>query len=231
MVRWAVEAWATSVSPVTPGPAVAGVGGMTRLLRALSPRAVGPALGALLAVLSGTGPRELGAQQRTDAPAPPRTSTIWYGGSIGRAGNRVTCDICTTSRDYGLAIAIAAGTYARPQLRVGIEGARWSFDGAGVDESVLSLGVVAHLLPDVRRGLYLLGGIGWSGYRAGDFAYDAPRATVGVGWDRVVAGGVSVGALLALDAASFGAIRTEDATVARDVGLSSIRLALQLRRN
>lgn len=216
------------MTPITPGPPVATLEAM----RLPAPAPLALASGLALGLALGLAPRGVAAQQRAAAPAePPRTSTIWYGGSIGRAGNRVTCDICTTSRDYGLAIAIAAGTYARPQLRVGIEGARWSFDGAGVDESVLSLGVVAHLLPDVRRGLYLLGGIGWSGYRAGDFAYDAPRATVGVGWDRVVAGGVSVGALLALDAASFGAIRNEDATVARDVGLSSIRLALQLRRN
>lgn len=181
---------------------------------------------ALLPGIAGAQQGQPGATARREAPP----SSIWYGLSLGGAGNRLTCDVCATTRDVGTAITLAFGAYADRQLRVGVEGSRWTFDEQGARESVHALGLVAHLIPDPRRGFYLLGGAGWSGYRAGDFSYDAPRLTVGAGWDVPVYGVWTAGAVVALDAASFGALRNDDVTVARDVGMSAVRVALQLRR-
>lgn len=172
----------------------------------------------------------VGAQSRPAAPAQAATSTIWAEVTIGGAGARLTCDLCQTARDVGPAITLAVGAYASPQLRVGLEAGRWTYEDQAVREHVHTFGLVAHLIPNTRRGLYFLGGIGWSGYRAGDFSYDAPRVTVGAGWDLPIHGRWVVGNVVAIDAASFAALKNENLTVARNVGLSSVRVSLQLRR-
>lgn len=159
-----------------------------------------------------------------------QSAPIWYGASIGGAGARLTCDVCQTTRDVGAALSVSAGTYRNPRLRLGIELSRWSYEENEVQEQVHTLGVVAHVIPNPQRGFYLLGGAGWSGYRAGEFTYDAPRLTVGAGWDLPVTDRFVIGNVVALDAASFASLRNEEQVVVRDVGLSSVRIAVQLRR-
>lgn len=157
-------------------------------------------------------------------------SGIWYGGTFGSAGVRLTCDLCQPTRDIGTAFTLSFGAHARPGLRVGVEGGQWSYDGDAVRERVLTLGLVAHLVPDARRGLYLIGGLGWSGYRAGDFTYDAPRLTVGAGWEFPPLGGVRLGPTIAVDAAAFTPLKNDGVTVVHDVGLSAVRVAMQVRK-
>ena len=114
---------------------------------------------------------------------------------------------------------------------MGVEGGGWSHDDDGEREKVYRAGVVAQLSPLLGRGLYLLGGFGWSGYRAGGFRYDAPRISVGAGWDLPVTGGWIIGSQLVLDASSFGSLKNEEDIVARRVGLSTIRLSIHLRQS
>lgn len=168
--------------------------------------------------------------QATERKEEPRPTPVWFGLSVGGAGTRLTCDLCQSSRDVGPALTLSAGVVARPRLRVGIEAGRWTHESDAVRERVLTLGLVAHLVPNAERGLFLLGGAGWSGYRAGEFSYDAPRLTVGIGWDVPFSGDWVVGNLIALDAAAFAPIRNEDVTVMRNVGLSTVRVAVQLQR-
>lgn len=167
------------------------------------------------------------AQARTVTPA---LSTIWAEVTVGGAGARLTCDVCQSARDVGPAITLALGAYASPQLRVGLEAGRWTYEENAVREHVHTFGLVAHLVPNPRRGLFFLGGLGWSGYRAGEFKYDAPRLTVGAGWDLPIYGRWVVGNVVAIDAASFAALKTGSTTVARNVGLSSARVSVQVRR-
>lgn len=157
-------------------------------------------------------------------------SRLWYELTVGGSGARLTCDVCAPARDVGAAAAVAVGAYAGTRLRVGVEMSRWTYRDAGIREHIKGVGVIAHLVPDPKRGLYLLGGAGWSAYRAGDFTYDAPRITVGLGWDLPAFGNWVVGNVVALDAASFGALRSDGITVVRDVGLSAVRASVQLRR-
>lgn len=165
------------------------------------------------------------------AQAGPRAASFWFSASAGIASTRLTCDICATQRDVGLALTAAVGTYARPQVRLGIEASRWRFqDPSGVEERWLAFGLVTQVMPDAARGLFLHGGAGWTGYRAGEFSYDAPRLSVGIGWELEANERWFVGSLLSIDAASFGALKNDGATVARDVGLSAIRLSVQLQR-
>lgn len=167
------------------------------------------------------------AAPRAGAQGPSR---LWYELTVGGSGTRLTCDFCAPARDVGAAAALAVGAYAGDRVRVGVELSRWTYRDRDVRERIKGIGVVAHLVPDPKRGLYLLGGAGWSAYSAGEFAYDAPRITVGLGWDIPAFGQWVVGNVVALDAASFGSLRNGGATVVRNVGLSAVRASVQLRR-
>ena len=171
------------------------------------------------------------AQARSPVAGSSEESRLWYALTVGGAGTRLTCDLCQPARDLGPAVTVAVGAHAGEGLRVGLEGGGWTHQEGSAREKAYAVGLVAHLVPDPTRGLYLLGGLGWTGYRAGDFSYDAPRLTVGVGWDVPLAGSWSVGNVVALDASSFTSLRNESATVVRNVGLSSLRVAVQVRRN
>lgn len=165
--------------------------------------------------------------ERNEEPLP---TPVWFSLTAGGAGTRLTCDLCQSARDVGPAFTLAAGVVPSPRLRVGIEAGRWTFEDDDVRERVLTLGLVTHLVPNADRGLFLLGGIGWSGYRAGEFSYDAPRLTVGLGWELPLSGDWMVGNLVALDATAFAPIKNEDVTVMRNVALSTVRVSMQLRR-
>jgi hypothetical protein len=167
------------------------------------------------------------AREKDEEPRPAR---LWYGLTVGGAGTRLTCDLCQDTRDVAPAFAVSVGVHARARLRVGLEASRWTYEEDEVRERVHTVGLVAHLVPNASRGFYLLGGAGWSGYRSGEFSYDAPRLTVGLGWDVPFTGDWVVGNLIALDAAAFAPIRNEDVTVMRNVGMSTVRVAVQLQR-
>lgn len=164
------------------------------------------------------------------AAAAQDASRLWYELSVGGAGARLTCDLCTPTRDVGAAASIAMGAYASPHVRVGVELSQWTYKENDVREHLGGGGIVAHLVPDPARKLYLLGGLGWTRYRAGDFTWSAPRVTVGVGYDVPAFGRWVVGNVIALDGAAFGALRSGGNTVLRNVGLSSVRASVQLRR-
>jgi hypothetical protein len=169
-----------------------------------------------------------GAQVAPEAEG--RRSPLWYGITLGGAGMRLSCDLCQPTRDVGPAVTVSAGAYGTDRLRVGLEASGWTYEDGSVRERMYGLGLVAHLTPSPRRGLFLLGGFGWSGYRAGDLTYDAPRVTLGVGWDVPVFGTWVVGNVLSLDGAGFAGLRNEGVTVVRNVGLSHLRFGVQLLR-
>lgn len=154
----------------------------------------------------------------------------WWSVTVGAAGARLTCDLCDPAREVGPWVEVAVGTHASADLRVGVEGGAWTHDDDGVRESVYRAGVVAELYPKAGSGLYLLGGVGWLGYRAESFGCDTMRLSVGVGWDLPFSGRWAVGNTLTLDAASFGSLKNESTTVARGVGMSVVRLGVRLRR-
>ena len=127
-------------------------------------------------------------------------------------------------------LTLAGGVQASPRVRVGIEVTHWTYKQESVREKMYGGGLVAQLTPDPTRGLYLQAGLGWSGYRAGEFSYDAPRVTVALGWDVAVFGRFAMGSVVALDAASFAPFKNGDVTVVENVGLSAVRAAIHLRR-
>ena len=153
---------------------------------------------------------------------------LWWGVAAGGGSTRLTCDLCRAGRDLGPSLSASVGAWAAPGLRVGLEGGGWSHDDDGTRESVYRAGLLAQLHPS-DRGLFFHGGVGWSGYRAGDFHYDAGHLTVGAGWDLPLTDRWVVGNTVSVDAASFGSLRNEGRRVAGDVGLSVIRFAVHVR--
>lgn len=159
-----------------------------------------------------------------------QNSSYWYAVSVGGAGVRLTCDLCQPAREVGPILAFSAGGYANDNLRVGFEYNHWTYRQETAREKTYTFGIVAHLVPNANRGFYLLGGAGWIGYRAGDFTYDAPKVTVGLGWDIPAFGDWMVGNIVSLDAASFASIRGSEVPVVRGAGISSLRAAVQIRK-
>ena len=149
---------------------------------------------------------------------------------MGAAGTRLTCDLCERGRDLGPSVELAAGTYAGEGFRVGVDGGMWSHLQDDVREAVYRAGITAQVHPRSGSGLYLAGGLGWSGYRSGSFRIDTPRVSVGAGWDLPLASGWVVGNSVLLDAASFGSLKNGSVAVARGVGLSVVRFGVYLRR-
>jgi hypothetical protein len=191
-----------------------------------------------LAVAAGLGPSTAAAQQRQPGTQPvtrPSSSAgtqsrLWYELTLGGSGARLSCGICATKRDVGAAVTGTVGAYASPKLRVGLELSRWSYRDEGVREHMSGLGVVTHYSPNPSGRLYLLGAAGWTKYRAAEFRYDAPRISLGAGYDIPAFGKFVVGNVIALDLAAFGELRNGDDTIVGQVGMSSVRAAVQVRR-
>jgi hypothetical protein len=170
--------------------------------------------------------------------APVRTGGIWWSASAAAGGARLACDICDQTRDGGPAVEAAFGTYASPALRVGLDGGGWTFRDDGFREKVYTAGVMAEIYPRQGSGLHLIGGLGWTGYRAGDvdadddelgFGYDAVRLKLGAGWDFPMTPTWSVGNRVTIDASSLGTLSDEGQPIAESVGLSLVRFGIYLR--
>ncbi len=166
---------------------------------------------------------------------------VWWSVSAAAGGARLTCDICDQTRDSGAAVEAAIGAYATPTVRVGVDGGAWTFRDDDFREKVYTAGVIAEVHPRRSSGLHLIGGLGWSGYRARDievdpeseeegFRYDAMRLRLGIGWDLPLTQSWVVGNRVTLDASSLGTLHDEAVPIAESVGLSVVRFAIYIRR-
>lgn len=158
------------------------------------------------------------------------SSNYWWALTVGAGSTRFTCDLCTPDRDAGPWADLAIGADASEAVRVGVEGGFWTHLDDRVREWVYRAGIVAHVYPRENSGLHLIGGGGWTAYRAEEIRYDSGRITVGLGWDFPLTPGWLVGNTVTLDAASFGSLKNERVTVDRDVGVSVLRLGVFIKR-
>jgi len=184
----------------------------------------------LLLVAASIQPTHVRAQASAGQETRAEADAFWFGASMGGAGARLTCDLCDPSREIGPTAEISFGSWARPDLRVGVDVGGWTHDDAGDRETSLRAGVVAFLRPNLRRGIYFTGGFGWMRYSAGDFRYNAPRLSLGAGWDHLLGDRYRIGNQITLDATSFGSLKNEDTSIARNVGFSLVRVSVQVHR-
>ncbi len=154
----------------------------------------------------------------------------WWTASAAAQGTRLVCDLCDTSRDLGPALDFVIGRYAGPATRVGLEAGYATTTNDGARETVWSTGLAAEIHPRAGSGLHVIGGLGWAGYRAASFAYDAVRIRMGVGWDLPLSGSWVVGNRLTYDASSWASLRSDGTPVMESVGLGTIRFGMYLGR-
>jgi hypothetical protein len=130
----------------------------------------------------------------------------------------------------GPALGFGIGTRAAHNVRVGLDGSYATTTADGARESIYGAGVVAELHPRPASGLHLIGGLGWAGYRAGDFTYDAVRLRLGAGWDLPLAGSWVVGNRLTYDSSAFASLRTNGESVIPSVGLGTVQFGMYVGR-
>ena len=155
---------------------------------------------------------------------------LWVDISASAGSSRLTCDLCDTDRDLGGSIEYAFGAWAHPTLRVGVDLGFYTRSDNNARETVYSSGVLAAAYPRPGSGLHLIGGLGWAGFRAEDFSYDAVRLRLGAGWDLPITTTWVAGNRITVDAASFGSLQNGDQTAVESVGLSVVRFTLYIRR-
>lgn len=100
--------------------------------------------------------------QRRDAAG------FWYSVGLAPGWARVTCDICAGHRRTGISAALGVGGSAGRALRVGGELAGWREQESGVTQTLMSVAATAYWYPNLRRGLYLRGGVALVMHRASD---------------------------------------------------------------
>lgn len=108
------------------------------------------------------------ADAQRHASSPSRGSGFWYGVGVAPGWARVTCAICAGARESGVSASLALGGRTSRSLRIGGELAAWRERDAGVTQTLMSIGAAAYWYPNVRRRLYLRGGVALNMHRASD---------------------------------------------------------------
>lgn len=151
---------------------------------------------------------------------------IWLSAGAGAGWVRVSCDICQTSRDFGPSAFVRAGTVITSELRAALEATAWTHE---VEDDRENLGAaMAVLLLQPRHGaVHVKAGIGYVGYRAGDFSLNTLGMQLGAGYELRL-GGVALTNYANLIGSSFGSLKNENTTVADDVSTSLLQFGFGL---
>lgn len=153
----------------------------------------------------------------------------WWEFGLGAGGVRFACDVCAEDRDAGPVARLAFGGVASSQTRIGIEGTGWTHrdDGGDVRENLFTILGLVILQPD-QRPLSLSGGIGWIGWRADDFSYNALGLKVAAGYSFDVGNNLKVENALALTASSFGSLQNDGEVAEDDVSVSFLSFTVSV---
>jgi hypothetical protein len=159
--------------------------------------------------------------------AQSRGAGLWLSAGVGGGWARVSCDVCQTSRDLGPSAFLRVGTAIRPDVRVAGEASVWTHE---VDEERENLGaVMAALYLYPRQGpLYVKGGLGYVGYRAGeDITMNGVGLQLGAGYELHL-GRLALNNYVNLIGSSFGSLKSESTTIANDVSTTLLQFGVGL---
>lgn len=153
----------------------------------------------------------------------PESITVTVGAGAGWM--RVSCDICQTSRDFGPSVLVDAGKFVRPGLRAAGEALVWTQQVESEREVLGAL--LASLYVHPREGpLYLKGGLGYVGYRAGEeISMNALGLQVGTGY-RFELGTLALHGYANLLGSSFGSLQSEGTTIVPDVSATLLQFGV-----
>ncbi|HEY0673665.1 MAG TPA: outer membrane beta-barrel protein [Longimicrobiales bacterium] len=143
----------------------------------------------------------------------------------GAGWARVSCDICQTSRDLGPSAFVRVATAVRPGLRVAAEATAWTHEVEDERENLGSLMALLYLHPKASA-LYVKGGLGYVGYRAGeDIGMNALGMQFGAGYELRL-GGLGLNNYVNLIGSSFGSLKNDDTVIAEDVSTTMLQLGV-----
>lgn len=154
------------------------------------------------------------------------------GAGAGRGLARLACGICQAERQGGLTGYVQAGVMAGGSVLLGLEGAGWLRDEAGVNQRIWTLTGTASVYPRAVAGLYFKGGLGMLSYRARDdadqFRSRALTAIVGMGYELRVGRSLTVAPFAALFATANADLDFNGSRVAGDASFTLLQLGLGL---
>lgn len=154
-------------------------------------------------------------------------------GGAGIGWTRPACSYCRRSLDAGPVIYLNMLAPVRPNLTLGAEGNVWARD-AEVFSLVGSLGVIAQLSPRAGGPLYLKAGLGYMTYRAfddeADLVSNAPALQLGVGYRSRLSDELMLNGFTNVLLSRFGKLRSGDAVIVDNFGVTSLQLGIGLTR-
>ncbi len=115
---------------------------------------------------------------------------------IGAGMADLSCDGCNFDSETGLSGYLRLGGHLRPNLFLGFESTGWMKEVEGADVTLGFYSAVAQFYPNVEKGLYFKGGLGFSMSTADDGTDELKASgmgfSAGAGYDIRVARNMSV---------------------------------------
>ncbi|HVH11002.1 MAG TPA: outer membrane beta-barrel protein [Gemmatimonadales bacterium] len=120
------------------------------------------------------------------AQYPQRRDGFWIGFGLGYGTARVTCDSCQRVSQNGVTAFLKLGGTPSRHVRIGAALNGWSHSDGSATETLANVTASLYLYPAARSGLFVTGGLGFSGYHVNSYpSWDGTGwgYTVGAGYD------------------------------------------------
>ena len=109
---------------------------------------------------------------------PQRREGFWIGFGLGYGSANISCDNCTSgSRTGGVTAFLKLGGTPSQSVLIGGAINGWSHSSGGATETIGNVTGSLYYYPVATGGLFLTGGLGFSGYEV-----DTSPSTSGTGW-------------------------------------------------
>lgn len=170
--------------------------------------------------------------------APPARAQTPSGGlaMTGGAGigwARPACEFCRRERAAGPVAYLQVAGNVNTSLSLGAEARFWARENE-VFELIGSIGVVAYLYPTLGGPFHLKGGLSYLSYRAydndGDLVSNMPAIQLGAGYRFRISEGFGLTNFVNVIAGRFGTLRSDEAALVTNMGVTSLELGLALTR-
>lgn len=182
-----------------------------------------------VAALAATIACALPASAQTDL----RPTGIAMTGGAGVGWTRPACDFCRRQRAAGPMFFLQMAGHLTPTVALGAEADFWARDDE-VFELTGAIGLVAYLYPTPGGAFHVKGGLSYLSYRLydddGDLVSNMPAIQLGAGYRFTVSDRVALTNFVNFVAARFGSLRSEDAVLVDNMGITSLQLGLAITR-
>lgn len=154
-------------------------------------------------------------------------------GGAGIGWARPACEYCRRQLSAGPAAYLQMTTPVNPRLSLGVEANFWARDDE-VFELMGSLGAVAVLFTNPGGPFHLKAGIAYLSYRAydddGDLVSNAPAMQLGAGYRFRISDELALTNFVNVITSRFGTLRSDDAVVVENMGITAFQLGVAITR-